>query len=187
MIAIGPRTKLLGVIAVFVLPMVAAAVAYSGWRPQGHGNYGELLEVAPLQQTAGALADGTRFDLTALRGKWVMTYVGPSACDADCTQLLYLMRQTRVAQGKQQSRIARLWIVSDAGTVAPDVVAQHSGLTVWRPQAPDLLRQFPEAALGAHLYLVDPLGNVMLRFPRQPDPYRLMKDLKLLLKASQIG
>lgn len=187
MMTFGPRGKLVGLIAVFVLPMLAAAVAYSGWRPSGHGNYGELLEVAPLQETAGSLADGTPFDLTALHGKWVMVYVGPARCDGDCAQLLYLMRQTRVAQGKEQSRIARLWVVADAGAVASARVAQHPGLTVWGPDAPAFVRQFPGAASAGHVYLVDPLGNLVLRFPHQPDPYRLMKDLKLLLKASQIG
>jgi hypothetical protein len=65
---------------------------------------------------------------------------------------------------------------------------QHPGLYAWRPADAAFVGQFPAARSPAeHIYLVDPLGNLMLRFPGQPDPKRMLKDLKLLLKASQIG
>lgn len=183
-----PRSKFLLLVAVFVVPVVAAYLAYFGWRPAGHTNYGELIAVTPLQQTAGALHDGTPFDLNALQGKWVMVHVGPAACDADCAQQLYLMRQTRIAQGKEQSRIERLWVLAGDGTADPSLLQDHPGLHVWRPAESAFIGQFPAVAERAqHIYLVDPLGNLMLRFPAEPDPKRIMKDLKLLLKASQIG
>lgn len=185
---LNPRTKFLLLIGVFVVPVVAAYLAYFGWRPAGHGNYGTLLDVAPLQQASGVAHDGTPLDLEALQGKWLMVYVGPAACDAGCAQQLYLMRQTRIAQGKEQSRIERLWVVTDAGAVAPALLQDHPGLRVWRPTESGFAGQFPAASSGArHIYLVDPLGNLMLRFPADPDAKRMMKDLKLLLKASQIG
>ena len=183
-----PRSKFLLLFGVFVVPVVAAYLAYFGWRPAGHTNYGELLKVTPLQQTAGAAHDGTPFNLETLRGKWLMVHVGPASCDAACTRQLYLMRQIRIAQGKEQSRIERLWVLTDAGTVAPALLRDHPGLRVWRPAEAAFVEQFPAAqSRAAHIYLVDPLGNLMLRFPDQPDPKRMMKDLKLLLKASQIG
>ncbi|MDT3706837.1 MAG: hypothetical protein ROZ09_08415 [Thiobacillus sp.] len=185
---LNPRIKFVLLIGVFVAPVVAAWLAYSGWHPAGRTNYGDLLEVAPLQQTSGTVHDGAPFDLGTLRGKWLMVHVGPARCDAACARQLYLMRQTRIAQGKEQSRIARLWVLTDAGAVAPALLQDHPGLYVWHPAKADFAEQFPAVHNRIdHIYLVDPLGNLMLRFPAQPDARRMMKDLKLLLKASQIG
>jgi len=183
-----PRSKFLFMIGIFAVPVVAAYLAYFGWRPAAHTNYGELLKVTPLQHTAGATHDGAPLDLAALRGKWVMAHVGPSSCDATCAQQLYLMRQTRIAQGKEQSRIERLWVLTDAGAVDPALLLEHPGLHAWRPADAAFAGQFPAAqGRSGSIFLVDPLGNLMLRFPEQPDPKRMLKDLKLLLKASQIG
>jgi cytochrome oxidase Cu insertion factor (SCO1/SenC/PrrC family) len=183
-----PRSKFLMLIGVFVVPVVAAYLAYFGWRPAGHTNYGDLLKVTPLQQTAGATHEGTPFDLEALRGKWVMVHVGPASCDEACRQQLYLMRQTRITQGKEQSRIERLWVLTDSEAIEPALLQAHPGLHVWKPTDISAVEQFPAAdGRAGHIYMVDPLGNLMLRFPAQPDAKRMMKDLKLLLKASQIG
>jgi cytochrome oxidase Cu insertion factor (SCO1/SenC/PrrC family) len=183
-----PRSKFLLLVGVFMVPVVAAYLAYAGWRPAGHTNYGDLLAVTPLQQTQGATQDGVPFDLEKLRGKWVMVHVGPAGCDAACEQQLYLMRQIRITQGKEQSRIERLWVLTDAGTPSATLLQAHSGLYAWRPSAAAFAAQFPAANdQTGHIYLIDPLGNLMLRFPAEPDPKRMMKDLKLLLKASQIG
>jgi cytochrome oxidase Cu insertion factor (SCO1/SenC/PrrC family) len=185
---LNSRSKFLLLIGVFVVPVVAAYLAYFGWRPAGHSNYGDLTEVTPLQQTAGVAHDGTPLDLAALRGKWLMVHVGPASCDAACAQQLYLMRQARIAQGKEQTRIERLWVLTDTRAVAPALLQEHPGLHVWRPAEASFAEQFPAAQKRVdHIYLVDPLGNLMLRFPAQPDAKRMMKDLKLLLKASQIG
>ena len=187
-IQLGSRSKLLLLLGVFALPVLAAYLAYFGWRPAGHSNYGDLLKVAPLQRTAGDALDGAPFDLVALRGKWVMVHVGPARCDAECVYQLYLMRQMRIAQGKDQSRIERLWVLTDSGAPDAALLQAHPGLHVWWPRDAAFAGQFPAArATGAHIYLVDPLGNLMLRFPAAPDPKRMMKDLRLLLKASQIG
>lgn len=182
------RSKFLLLLGVFALPVVAAYLAYFGWRPAGHSNYGELLKAAPLHQTTGATLDGASFNLEALRGKWVMVKIGASNCDEDCVRQLYLMRQIRITQGKEQSRIERLWVLSDRGTPDASLLQAHAGLRVWRPADADFAAQFKGSPdRKAHIYLVDPLGNLILRFPVEPDAKRMMKDLKLLLKASQIG
>ena len=183
-----PRSKFLLLLAVFVVPVVAAYLAYFGWRPAGHANYGDLITVTPLQQTAGTTHDGTPLDLKALQGKWVMVHVGPTSCDAACVNQLYLMRQIRITQGKEQSRIERVWVLTDGEAVAPALLQDYPGMHVWRPPHGSFVEQFPAGeGRAAHVYLVDPLGNLMLRFPARPDAKRMMKDLKLLLKASQIG
>lgn len=183
-----PRSKLLFLIGIFVVPVAAAYLAYFGLRPSGHTNYGDLLEVRPLQQTVGTVRDGTVLDLETLRGKWLMLHVGPADCDAQCTRQLYLMRQIRIAQGKEQSRIERLWVLTDSGGIEPALLREYPGMHVWRPANLTFVEQFPaEGDRAGHIYLVDPIGNLMLRFPADPEPKRMMKDLKLLLKASQIG
>jgi len=182
------RSKFLLLMGVFVVPVVAAYLAYFGWRPAGHTNYGELLKVTPLQQIAGTALEGAPFNLDALHGKWVMVHVGASNCDAACARQLYLMRQIRIAQGKEQSRIERLWVLTDRGAPDAALLQAHAGLRVWRPTDTSFVAQFSGAPnRDGHIYLVDPLGNLMLRFPAEPDAKRMMKDLKLLLKASQIG
>lgn len=185
---LSPRSKFLFLIGVFLLPVAAAYLAYAGWRPAGHSNYGDLLKVMPLQQTAGSTYDGRPFNLDALRGKWVMVHVGPARCDAACEWQLFLMRQTRIAQGKEQDRIERLWVMTDSGMPDAQLMQAHPGLHVWRPADAAFVTQFPAGQdRSEHIYLVDPLGNVMMRFPAQVDPKRMMKDLSLLLKASQVG
>lgn len=184
---LSSRGKFLAVIAVFVVPVIAAYLAYFGWRPAAHTNYGDLLEPAPLQHLAGSSADRP-MSLDTLRGKWVMVHVGPAQCDAGCAKQLYLMRQVRLIQGKNQSRIERLWVVTDAAAPDRSLLDEHPGLVVWRPDDAAFADQFPARAdRAAHIYLVDPLGNLMLRFPANPDHKGMAKDLKLLLKASQIG
>lgn len=184
---LNSRGKFLLLVGVFVVPMVAAWMAYFGWRPAAHNNYGDLIPPAPLSHTAG-VAFGAPYDFQTLRGKWVMVHAGPADCDSVCQNLLYLMRQTRIAQGREQSRIERVWVVAGEGAPAAEALTDQEGLIVWTPLAPAFLDQFPaQAGTRAHIYLIDPLGNLMLRFPAEPDAKRIMKDLKLLLKASQIG
>ena len=182
------RSKFLLLVGIFVVPVVAAYLAFFGWRPAGHTNYGDLLTVTSLQQTAGSAHDGSPLDLESLRGKWLMVYVGPASCDAGCVRQLYLMRQIRLTQGKAQSRIERLWVLTEPGAADPALLQDYPGLHVWRPADAAFVEQFPAGdGRAGHIYLVDPLGNLMLRFPAEPDFLLIKKDLKLLLKASQIG
>lgn len=182
-----PRGKLALLFVFFAAPIVAAWVAFLGWRPDARTNYGTLLPPTPLEHTAGR-AFGAPYDLAHLDGKWRMLVIAPAACEAPCGQLLYLMRQTRIAQGREQDRIERIWVVEDGGAPAAAALDRQEGLIVWTPDTPAFVRQFPAPdSPRAHIYLVDPLGNLMLRFPAQPEPKRMMKDLKLLLKASQVG
>jgi hypothetical protein len=185
---LSARGKFLILVGVFASPLVAAYIALAGWRPAGHSNYGDLLAVTPLQQTVGATLDGAPYSLASLHGKWVMVHVGTAACDAACARQLYFMRQARVAQGKDQSRIERLWVLTGSGEPDAALLRDQPGLHVWRPSDAAFAEQFPAAATRSqHIYLIDPLGNLMLRFPVRPDFKGMMKDLKLLLAASHIG
>lgn len=169
------RLKLLGIFAACAAPFVLGWGAwYFGWGTGSRGNYGEL--IAPRALSAPPFME--------LRGRWVLVTFDTAACDAYCEKKLYFMRQLRKAQGKDETRIERLWLVTDALAPRPELAAAIEGTRI--APAANLTQAFPGNALE-HIYLVDPVGNLMLRFPRDPDPSRMLKDLQRLLKYSRIG
>ena len=170
------RLKLALLGAFFALPLALATLAWwLGWATGITSNYGEL--ISPPHKLAG-----TPFD--ALRGKWVLVSFDAAACDAYCERKLYFMRQVRRAQGKDEDRIERLWLITDAGQPRAELLAAIEGTRV--ADGAPLAAQFP-ATTTDHIYLVDPLGNLMMRFPRNPDPSRILKDVQRLLRVSQFG
>lgn len=171
-----PRTTLLLIALACAAPVILATLVwYFDWAPGEPGNYGELIAPRPVE---GPLLD-------KLRGKWVLVTFDSAACDAYCEKKLYFMRQTRRAQGKDQLRIERLWLITDGGSPRDDLRALIEGAHVAAASA-KLAEAFPGNRVD-YIYLVDPLGNLMLRFPRDPDPKRIIKDLNRLLKYSRIG
>jgi hypothetical protein len=187
---VNNRMKLLLLAGVLVLPTVLAYLAYGGleWRPSAHKNYGELLPSIPVLSAGGGWQDGALPGFDRTRGKWALTYVGPAACAEGCRKSLYYMRQTRILQDAERHRVELVWVLTDVGNVDAALLQAVPELHVWRPADAAFSRQFPPGRTGeSHIYLIDPLGNLVLRFPAPPDAKRMMKDLKLLLKASQIG
>lgn len=172
------RTKLALLALFFAAPVALAWLAYRlDWAPGTTSNYGEL--ITPARPLAGE-------PLGALRGKWVLVTFDAAACDAYCEKKLYFMRQVRRAQGKDQGRVERLWLLTDAGAPRAPLLAAIEDTRVAR--AGELPAQFPaQGALADHIYVVDPLGNLMMRYPRDPDPSRMLKDLQRLLKVSGLG
>jgi hypothetical protein len=170
------RNKLFLVAVICAAPVVLGTAAYLlGWSPGGASNYGELIAPRPL--SAQAIAE--------LRGKWVLVSFDAAGCDAYCEKKLYFMRQVRRAQGKDMERVERLWVLTDGGKPRAELVAAIEG-TKMRASGASLAAAFPGNAAD-HIYLVDPLGNLMMRFPRDPDPSRMIKDLQRLLKYSRVG
>jgi hypothetical protein len=144
------------------------------WIPGRQANYGELLAPRPL---AGPLAP--------LRGKWVLVTFDAAACGPACERKLYVVRQVRRAQAKEAERVERLWLLTDGGQPRAELLAALDGGHV-AAAAVELERAFPGRATE-HIYLVDPLGNLMMRYPAAPDPSRMIKDLERLLKYSGFG
>jgi len=170
-------------------PFVLAYLTFYFWAPEERMNYGELIEPArPLPDAALALADGQPFRLSTLRGKWTLMLTNPGACAELCQRGLYHMRQVRRAQGKNMDRIERVWLITDDAPLDPALSRTFEGTYFVRAAGSEVLR---EPALAGdppgHLYLVDPLGNLMLRFPRDADPSRILRDIVRLLKVSRIG
>ena len=162
----------------FAAPLALAWLAWRlDWAPGATSNYGEL--VTPPLPLAGP-------PLEALRGKWLLVTFDAAACDAYCERKLYFMRQLRRAQGKDQERVARLWLLTDAGRPRAALRAAIDGTHVERAGA--LATRFPAAgAVTDHIYVLDPLGNLMMRYPRDPDPKRMIEDLQRLLQTSRFG
>lgn len=150
-----------------------------------------------LQQSAQ-----TRRDLSSLgawQGRWLMVRVGPAACSEACKQELWLMRQIRLTTGRERERVERVWLVTDQGQPDAALLAEHEGLWVVRV-APDrkadalvdnwlsvAAQSASQNAGASNIWVVDPLGNLMMRFPDNPDPNGMKKDMNRLLKASRIG
>ena len=183
----GRRTVLL-VAAVCILPLVAAIV-YVSW-PVGvrRMNHGELLEARTLPKTLLSDIEGSRYTTDALRGKWLLVTIQPPSCDDNCQRKLYILRQVRAAQGQNMGRVVRLWLLQGDGSPNPGLVAEYPGLMIARPVDPSWLSAFPaKRNLGEHIYLVDPLGNLVLRYDEGFDPKGLINDLTRVLRVSQIG
>lgn len=158
--------RILLVALVCAAPIVLGTAAYLfGWSPGAPSNYGQLLAPMPL----GGFE----------RGKWTLVMFDAAACDAYCENKLYVLRQVRRAQGKDMDRVERLWVITDGGKPRAELLPGIEGTRFASFPA----EGFPGNAAD-HIYLVDPLGNLMLRFPRDPDPSKMIKDLQRLLKYS---
>jgi len=180
----GGKKTLLLIAAVTVAPVIASYAAYYLFPRSPAANYGTLLPTAPIAGVEGTRPDGSRFRLEDLRGRWVLVAHGRGDCDAVCERKLYATRQARTMQGKEQDRVVRLWFVVGDAQPPATLMAQHPGLVVVRvPDAVPVL--FPGGADA--LYLIDPLGNLVLRYPDDPDIKGVARDLTRLLKASRIG
>lgn len=175
-------------VALCAAPVAASYVAYYFLRPSGQVNYGELIEPRPLPDAKLTLADGTLFHWRQMKGKWVLVIADSGRCDAYCHQKLTYLRQLRLTQGKEMDRIERVWLITDL--VAPEaaVVAQYQGTWLIRAGDGDFLRSFPAQGSPAdHIYVIDPLGNLMMRYPRDADPRKMVKDITRLLRHSKWG
>lgn len=172
---------------VCTLPVAASYFAYYVWQPQGKVNYGELIAPAQLpDEKLAGVAGQPAVGRADLNGQWTLLYAGSGACDAACEHALYASRQSRLAQGKEMARVERVWLVTDDAVPPQRILAAHDGLRVGRA-APSWLAALPPVAGEGALFLVDPLGNAMMRFPPQADIKRVIKDLQRLLKYSPLG
>lgn len=184
----GGRRTLLLIVAIGLAPIVASYAAYYWLTPSKRLNYGELLETAPAPIVTGKDADGKAFSLIDLRGKWVLLIASRDGCADDCARALYATRQARTIQGREQDRVVRLLLQPLAAPALPqELAAAHPGLVVVGSdqRALEQLPVGPSAAAG--VLLLDPRGNLVLRYGADPDIRGLANDLQRVLKASQIG
>jgi cytochrome oxidase Cu insertion factor (SCO1/SenC/PrrC family) len=186
------RWKLFAVLAVCAFPLIASYFTYYIIKPQSRNNYGTLIDprLYPIPQLGTATLDGKPLALDAYKGKWIMLQVGDSECPDACKKQLFEMRQLRLMQGKEMDRIERVWLITDDKPVETTLIRQYDGMHIMRARV-DALKAWlpvePNTTIADHIYLIDPLGNLMMRFPKDSDPNKVKKDLSKLLKASSIG
>ena len=189
--AVKGRWKMLAVLLVCAAPVIASYFTYYVIRPEARRNFGDLIEPQrPMPPLSTQTLDGKAGDVSALKGQWLLLTVAGGACGEKCEKNLYFQRQLRESLGKEKGRLDRVWLVNDSTPVASTLASALSGATVLRVDAAALSSWLEPAAaqnLSAHMYVVDPLGNWMMRFPADLDASAAAKakrDLDRLLRAS---
>lgn len=185
------RWKMMLVLAVCAAPVVASYFTYFVVRPQGRTNYSTLIQ--PTRSLPAGLPlrtlDGRPVQAASLKGQWLLVSVGGGACDSACDKRLFLQRQLREMLGKDRDRLDKVWLVTDEAPVAPALREALSvpPTTVLRASPQALARWLqpePGHALEESLYIVDPMGEWMMRTPSNAEPAKLKRDLERLMRAS---
>lgn len=185
------RWRMLAVLLVCASPVIASYFTYYVVRPEGRRNFGELVEpMRPLPKQLAQTLEGKSTDLSALRGQWLLVSVAGGACDEACSQHLYLQRQLRESLGKDKDRLDWVWLVTDQTPVPEKLMPALRSATVLRVDAQALQRWLSPTTgrrLEEHLYLVDPMGNWMMRFApgmTVDSAARAKRDIERLMRAS---
>jgi cytochrome oxidase Cu insertion factor (SCO1/SenC/PrrC family) len=187
----GRRTLII-VAVVFLLPVAVAFTLYYGklWRPANSASKGQLIDPArPLTVAGLRNPDGTPAGANVFADKWTLIYIGDGRCDEACRTSLSFGRQSRLALNNEMTRVQRVFLATanccDTGYLA----REQAGLVAYdasSPEAAALLAQFPAERTNT-LFIVDPLGNLMMRHDASHTSKDLLSDLKKLLKLSHIG
>jgi hypothetical protein len=198
----APRSRkpLIAVFLVTLAPIVAAVIMYFNpqWWPADSSNYGALVQPQRPMPAASALPltqlDGKPFDLNSLKGKWVLAAADSGDCADSCARKLFITRNTHASQGKNVDRLVRVFFVTDDAPVPEKVLKAYEGTIMLRADPRQLAaflldqgERADAAALAAPIWVLDPLGNLMLRFPADADPVRVRQDISKLIYSSRIG
>jgi hypothetical protein len=185
------RWKMIAMLLVCASPVIASYFTYYVLRPEGRSVYGELIQPQKdMPNIALQNEQGQQVPLNSLKGQWLLVNVASGTCQERCQQNLYFQRQLREILGRDKDRLDRVWLVSDAAPIAQELQAALNGAHVLRmdPEALDRwIRPGEGHRLEDHLYVVDPMGNFMMRFPAHMDvagASKAKRDLNRLLKAS---
>jgi hypothetical protein len=185
------RWKMIAVMLVCAAPVIASYFTYYVVRPDGRRNFGELIDPQrPLPDMVAHDLQGQPVNLKNLKGQWLLMSTAEAACDAVCARHLYLQRQLREGLGKDKDRLDWVWLIADSAPVPDQLLPALKEATVLRVSQAEL-SQWLEAKSGQqlsdHLYLVDPIGNWMMRFPPQLEnatAAKTKRDLERLMRAS---
>lgn len=201
---VSGRWKMMAVLLVCAAPIIASYLTFYVVRPGAQRNYGTLIPIATpavalpastkindLPDIKAVALDGTASNLRAFRGQWLLVSVAGGTCDAACQQRIYLQRQMRESLGRDKDRLDRVWLITDEQPVDVTLTAQVQAanvdayaLRVSSAELAQWLKPDVGQQLSDHLYLVDPIGRWMLRFPADIDPIKAKRDLERLLRAS---
>jgi hypothetical protein len=178
--------------ALFFLPIAASFwLYYRGWSPAAHVNHGELLQPPRALPAVSLPSAGSGAAVANVFAKrWALVYVGDGRCDSACRSALYVMSWARLALGRDMSRVQRVFLVTADCCDEAFLARAYPGVVVLDASASSahsLLASFPLGDRRSMIFVVDPLGNLMMRYDLHRDPKGLLQDLQLLLRLSQIG
>ncbi len=181
------RRKLLLLLALMCAPVVISyALYFLDYKPESK-HYGDLIPIVKVTGKATNQVDNTILRIKDLHGKWVLVTIDSGHCDEACQQKLYFMRQVRLVQGKQKHRIERLWLINDDVIPDAELVKEYEGTFFAKAQDSEILGFIETKEIQTkHIYLIDPMGNLMMRFPENVDGTKMGHDIKRLLHVSQL-
>lgn len=181
------RRKFIWILVLLFSPVVISyTLFFMGYRP-GSINYGDLIEIQKLSGEGVTQDTNIIFRMKDLRGKWIMLTVDSGECGEACDTKLYYMRQVRTMQNREKDRIERLWLIDNNAQVSPEILEKYEGTVFVNAKDSELLNQIPtRETQRKHIYLVDPIGNLMMRFPEELEPRKMSDDIKRLLEVSQL-
>ncbi|SFE44841.1 hypothetical protein [Nitrosomonas sp. Nm166] len=181
------RRKFLLLLALMCAPVIISYTLYIlEYKPEST-HYGDLIPIVKVSGKGTNQSDNTILRMKDLQGKWVLVTVDSGHCDKACQEKLYFMRQVRLVQGKEKHRIERLWLIND--NVVPDVelIKQYEGTFFVNAKESEILSFIEtEETQTKHIYLIDPIGNLMMRFPENVNGTKMGQDIKRLLHVSQL-
>jgi hypothetical protein len=192
---------LIWVLLVSIAPVIGAFVLYYNpqWHPQEQTNYGQLVEpqrpMPAVSELTLTTLDGQPYDLNQLKGQWLLIAADQAACPEECAKKLFVTRNTHAMTGKNVKRLNRVWFITDDGEVPQAVLDAYQGTIMLRANPVELARFLTtpagmtsaKDALAEPIWIIDPLGNLMMQYGRDPDPLKVRKDIGRLLHNSRIG
>lgn len=188
------RWLLVLLISICIAPVLLSYLSYYVIKPKGAStNYGQLIQPQrPIPQSLKGI-DFTQNEiaLTSLIGKWwLISFDSTLECNSYCQQKLFYMRQIQATQGVQRERLQTLWLKNNTGHLPDRFKENYPNIKVLSVQLADISNWLTidnDTQIDQYLYLIDPFGNLMMKFPKSPDPSKIKKDITKLLKWSRIG
>ena len=193
---------LIFILLLSLAPVIAALVVYFNpqLRPENSVAYGTLVEpqrpMPPANELELTTLDGQPFDLNTLKGKWVLASADVAECLESCARKLFIMRNSHASQGKEVGRLTRVWFILDDAEVPEKVLEAYKGTVMVRVTNPEQLGRFAPIASGAEpglgtlaepMWIIDPLGNLILQYREGAEPLKVRDDISKLIKNSRIG
>ncbi len=174
------------ILLICLIPVVGSTLLYLFWKPSDFVNNGELIGPNPVRDLRIGMSNNSPFTFSVVDGRWAFVSMASVSCEEDCQKRLYLMRQIRLTQGAESERIDRIFFSSDGLELSPELVSQHVGTYFVESTEEELNQIFGEHAdRDRFIYLIDPVGNLMMKFPDGMNPSLIKKDVSKLLKISK--
>lgn len=186
------RLQMILILVVFAAPVVGAFF----YKPTSFNNYGDIyVPVRPVENLVMTGVDG-EVQLDSFRRQWVFLVTANSECNQACEDNILKMRQLRFMQNNNMTRIRTVFLHTGLlPAVSDDLTRKYSPIESYQvplddfKQWTDILKieNAPIEALKDRIYIIDPAGNLMMSYPASAEPGLMQKDIKRLLKTSQIG